>query len=255
MRAQSDHIPRDHSESGSVTTLLSGTHLNPSKNITFQIFDILRERIVSVRLRPGQRLSEKEIAAALTASKTPVREALIRLDEIGLVKIVPQSGTYVTKISINRYRTACYIRLQLEIGAVRDAASSAPQPPGLSELDSILARQTDALASEDYDGFFALDEAFHRQLFVMAGYVDAWTTARRSQFDVNRARHIRRINRILRVPTVLEEHRAIAEAIRARDPESAEAALRSHIGDLDHQISLLVRDERMHGFIEMPEPG
>ncbi|MDV7144827.1 GntR family transcriptional regulator [Tropicimonas sp. TH_r6] len=254
MQAQSKHISEDLSGSASVTQLLSDATLDLEKNITFQIFDILRELIVSVRLRPGQRLSEKEIAAALKASKTPVREAMIRLDEIRLVKIVPQSGTYVTKISINRYRTACFIRLHLEIGAVRNAASGIALQVGLQELETLLSRQTEALASEDYERFFDLDEAFHRQLFVMAGYVDAWTTARRTQFDVNRARHIRRLNRILRVPTVLEEHRAIAEAIRAGDPERAEAALRTHIGDLDHQISLLVRDERMLGFIEMPEP-
>lgn len=63
-----------------IAELLAGTRLDPGANITFQVFDILRDLIVSVKLRPGQRLSEKEIAAALDASKTPVREALIRLD-------------------------------------------------------------------------------------------------------------------------------------------------------------------------------
>ncbi len=236
-----------------ITELLAEVRLNSEENITFQIFDILRDLIVSVKLRPGQRLSEKEIAAALSASKTPVREALIRLDEIRLVKIVPQSGTYVTKISVSRYRTACFIRLQLELGAVWGAASSPDPLVGIEELDDILTRQAEALARKDYDWFFTLDEAFHRQLFVMAGFGDAWAAAHRTQFDVNRARHVRRLHQILRGPAVLEEHKLIVEAIRAQDPKRAQEALRAHIGDLDRQISVLFRDERMLGFIEMPE--
>lgn len=236
----------------SIGELLADFRLDPDANITFQVFDILRDLIVSVRLRPGQRLSEKEIAATLNASKTPVREALIRLDEVNLVKIVPQSGTYVTKISVSRYTTACFIRLQLELGAVRAAASYPDPRHRVEELDDFLAQQADALARDDHAGFFELDEAFHRHLFVLAGYLDAWITARRSQFDLNRARHVRRLHRILRGREVLEEHVAIVEAIRARDPERAEAALRAHIGDLDRQIGVLFTDERLHGLIELP---
>lgn len=243
-------MPAHHPSAFTVTEALGGARIHPEKNLAFQVFDILRELIVSVRLRPGQRLSEKEIAAALCASKTPVREALIRLDEIGLVKIVPQSGTYVTRISVNRYRTACFIRLQLELGAVRGAAAG---NHGIADLDKIVARQATAVAVEDHAGVFDLDEAFHRQLFVMAGVGDVWSTARRSQFDVNRVRHVRRMFGILRGPQMLEEHRAISEAIRARNPERAEAALRAHIGDLDHRISELFRDERIFELIEVPE--
>ncbi|MFD0979541.1 GntR family transcriptional regulator [Tropicimonas aquimaris] len=236
-----------------ISELLVGVRLDPEKNITFQVFDILRDLIVSVKLRPGQRLSEKEIAAALSASKTPVREAMIRLDEIRLVKIVPQSGTYVTKISVKRYRTACFIRLQLELGAVRAAACSPNAKLGLKILDRMLAQQAKAVASEDYESLFRLDEGFHFQLFEMAGFGDAWTTARRTQFDVNRARHVRRLHGVVNGPEILAEHSAIVEAIRAQDPDRAEAALRAHIGDLEQQISVLFRDKAMLGTIEAPE--
>ena len=236
----------------SATELLANTRLDPSANITFQVFDILRELIVSVKLRPGQKLSEKEIAAALDASKTPVREALIRLDEVNLVRIIPQSGTYVTLISVSRYTTACFIRLHLEIGAVRDAAQRPDPRHRIEDFDDILARQAEALARDDPGAFFELDEAFHRQLFVFSGHVDCWATARRAQFDLNRARLIRRQHRILRGAEVIAEHAAIAEAIRARDPRAAEDALRAHIGDLDRQVGVLFTDERLQGLIELP---
>ncbi|MBU0780217.1 MAG: GntR family transcriptional regulator [Alphaproteobacteria bacterium] len=237
-----------------ILQLLAGTVLDANQNITFQIFDILRDLIVSVRLRPGQRLSEKEIAAALCASKTPVREAMIRLDEIKLVRIVPQSGTYVTKISVSRYRTACFIRLQLELGAVRGAALMPDPHQSIAVLDGILSQTAKAIAQEDDAAFYALDDAFHRQLFIMAGFEDAWSTARRTQFDVNRVRHIRRMQRIIAGPAQLADHQAIVDAIRAQDGARAEDALRAHIGDLDRQISALVRDDKMRGFIALEDP-
>ncbi|WP_394155075.1 GntR family transcriptional regulator [Loktanella salsilacus] len=236
-----------------IDQLLADAVLDPHQNITFQVFDILRNFIVSARLRPGQRLSEKEIAAALCASKTPVREAMIRLDEVNLVRIVPQSGTYVTKISVRRYRTACFIQLQLELGAVRGAALAPDPHQSIAILDDILAQTANAITQEDHTAFYACEDAFHRQLFVMSGFDDAWMTARRTQFDVNRVRHIRRMQHIVAGPAQLAEHQAIVEAIRAKDGLGAENALRAHIGDLDRQISDLVRDDKMRGFIALED--
>lgn len=105
-----------------ISDLLEGKILDPEKSLTSQVFSILKELIITIQLYPGQRLSEKEVAEALMASKTPVREAMIRLQSVGLVSIVPKRGTFVTPIQIDRYVEACFIRLQLEIGAVRRAA-------------------------------------------------------------------------------------------------------------------------------------
>lgn len=232
---------------------LAQSVLDPDTNMAFQVFDILRDLIVSVKLVPGQRVSEKEIASALQASKTPVREALIRLDEINLVKIVPQSGTYVTRISVNRYTTACFIRLNLELGAIRMAIQSPDPRHYVGELDGILDQQTTALQAQDLDRFFELDDAFHRHLFVLAGQLDVWKVARRSQFDLNRVRLIRRKNRITRGADVLQDHRDIVDAIRAGVIDQAEDRLRRHIGDVHQQTGILFNDVTLRGLIELPQ--
>ena len=143
-----------------VAGMLANVELDPKANIAFQVFDVLRELIVNVRLRPGQRLSELEIAGALKASKTPIREALIRLDEINLVRIVPQSGTYVTKISVDRFTTACFIRLNLEIGAVRAAAAYPDPDQSVEQLRDIVVQQAQAFQHGDCGLFFELETHF-----------------------------------------------------------------------------------------------
>ncbi len=106
----------------SVTEILRDVRFDANKTMTSQIFEVIRRLIITVTLLPGQKISENEISEALNASKTPVREALIRLEDAGLVAIVPKSGTFVAPIRIDRYIDACFIRLQLETGAVRRAA-------------------------------------------------------------------------------------------------------------------------------------
>ena len=101
-------------QQSTITNLLSKTVLDPDKSLVQQIYRLLWDAIVSLKILPGQLVSEKEIAAVLNASKTPVREALIRLEDVGLVQVVPQSGTYVTPIQREAYIEGCFIRLQLE---------------------------------------------------------------------------------------------------------------------------------------------
>ncbi|WP_323765127.1 GntR family transcriptional regulator [Marinovum sp.] len=223
--------------------------------VAFRVLDLLRDLIVTVQLRPGQRLSELEIASALGISKTPVREALIRLDEMDLVRIVPQSGTYVTLISVQRYTTACFIRLHLEVGAARMAAASAAPPHSLEKLRQIHDQLIDAETRDDHSAFVSRDEDFHREIFLLAGHLDAWVTGRRAQFDLNRARNIRREHRIPRGPEVIRQHAEIIAALEAHDPDRAEAAIHAHIGDLERQVGRLFTDNRLNGLIELPKPN
>lgn len=233
-----------------LTDLLSKFKLDSTEPLALQVYRILREEIVALRLIPGQLVSEKEIAEVLLASKTPVREALIRLELDGLVEIVPKSGTYVTPIRINKYMEACFTRLQLEIGAVRRAASQATDPGFVEDLDEIVKQQVEALREENYVQFFMLDQALHQQFFIMAGMPGVWDLMVKTQADVNRMRHLKRLKNIRRGPAVLKEHQAIVEAIRRQDASGAEQALVAHIGSLEHEIQQLSANPGLLEFIE-----
>ena len=233
-----------------IADLLADVVLNPKESLVKQIYSVLWELIVNISLKPGQVMSEKEISESLKASKTPVREAIIKLEETGLIKVVPKSGTYVSPISLDRYIEACFTRLHLEVGAVRRAAERNNDLKSVLQLEVMITRQIKALEVEKYEEFFRLDEALHQAFFDMAGVPGVWQVVKRTQSDVYRIRHLKRIYNIRRGNQVIEEHQAIVAAIRSGSPDAAEAALIVHIGSLESEIDQMSAHPEILDFID-----
>ena len=202
-----------------------------------EAYHLLRDAIVSGELEPGRQLSENELAARLGVSRTPVREALVRLRDDRLVEIVPQLGTFVTLISQAAIDEAYFVREALECAAVREAAIHAHKQD-VAALRAILARQDDVRASEDYARWFVLNDEFHRALSDLSGHPVAWTLIRRVSGHLDR---IRRLS--LPQPRYLDqahgEHRLILKAITRGDPDAAEDAMRHHLRMLLTGLPLL----------------
>jgi DNA-binding GntR family transcriptional regulator len=192
-----------------------------------QVYDGLREAIVAGTLEPGRRLSENELAELLGVSRTPVREALIRLRDDRLVEIVPQLGTFVARISVSAMADAQFIREALECAAIRLAAERA-EPGDIAALDALVERQQTAVDESDHAGFHGLDDAFHGAICDLSGHGVAWAIAQRANGHLNRVRRLS-----LPQPGYLDkmvaEHREVVEALRAGDADAAERALRHHL--------------------------
>ncbi|MGL4240786.1 MAG: GntR family transcriptional regulator [Beijerinckiaceae bacterium] len=237
-------------DAGSPADVFAGLSLTAGEPLVDQIYAALRDAIVRIQFRPGQLLSEKETAEALGASKTPVREAFIRLAGEGLVEVVPKSGTYVSRISVNRFIEARFIRLELEAGAARRAAGRHGDFLSIVRLDACMRQQVEAAEAEDYEAFFNLDEEFHRLVFELAGLSGVWRFLRQSQVDLNRIRHLKRRFGIRRIDRVISQHRAILEALKAGSSDMAEAAMRAHLGSLEGDLEELAANPELLGFIE-----
>ena len=233
-----------------VSDLLKGKTLNSDESLTSQVYDLLKEQIISIKLYPGQMLSEMEVAESLQASKTPVREAMIRLQGSGLVKIVPKKGTFVTPIQIDRYIEACFIRLQLEVGAVRRASLQKGNWNVTIKMDRLLKEQETALAEKKDQLFFQLDEDLHQAFFDAAGVSGVWKTLKDTQGDVYRMRYLKRLHNIRRESAVIKEHRAIVEAIKSGSPDDAELAMIEHVGSLEGEVEELSSHADLLTFIE-----
>ena len=210
--------------------MLDRIEVNSHEPVARRVFRELRNAIVTMGIRPGQALSEQEIATRLGVSRQPVREAFIKLGESGLVRILPHRGTLVVKISRAAVEDARFIREAVECAVAREAASRADAGVAASLAES-LARQRRAARAKDLEGFFALDEEFHRLLAEGAGRPSAWRIVEDVKPQMDRVRFLSMPDATpLRV--LVAQHAAIVEAVRTGKPDAAEAAMRAHLTEI-----------------------
>lgn len=207
--------------------MVRGTMLDRSRQVALQIYEILHKRILNVELVPGTVLSRAVLQMEFGVSQTPVRDALIRLQEDGIVDVYPQYATVVARIDTRHAHQAQFLRLSLELEAIRTLTQGSPTETA-AELAGIIARQETFASPETYDSFDACDQEFHRKLYERADIIDLWTNVRRQSVHLDRLRRLH-LPMPGKMQTVLADHRAIVDAIRSANPEEATAALRRHL--------------------------
>lgn len=192
-----------------------------------QVYVALREGIVTAELAPGRKLSENELAERLGVSRTPVREALIRLRDERLVAIVPQLGTFVTLISEDGVADAAFVREALECAAARLAAHRATAD-GLTDLQANLHAQERAHEDGDADAFDRLDDELHHRIAELSGHEIAWALARRANGHLDRVRRLS-LPEPGYLAEMISEHRGLIAAIADGDADTAEDRMRHHL--------------------------
>ena len=223
--------------------------LAPTEPIARQITRALRQAIVTMRLRPGEMLSEQEIASRFGVSRQPVREAFIKLSEAGLIQVLPQRGSQVVKISRSAVEDARFIREAVECAVVREASLRVTRD-AVAVLNDSIARQRRAAKTKDAVGFFTLDEEFHKLLAEIAGRPSAWRVVEDAKPQMDRVRFIDMTD-VMPVKVVIDQHIAIINAIKAGDPVAAEAAMRDHLSEI---LRSLPRVAEQHADL-FEEPG
>jgi DNA-binding GntR family transcriptional regulator len=220
------------------TVPLGEIPLDRARRAAPQVYEWLRDRIISLDYAPGTTLSRTDLVKRFGLSQTPIRDALMRLAGEGLVDIFPQSTTQVARIDLRQAIQTHFLRRSLEIEIVRSLAL-APDKSFVPRLEAIVADQRAQYAAADLAGFEANDKAFHRVLYESANVPDLWTLIR------DRSGHIDRLRRLDlpspgKIEQILASHAAIVKAIAGSDAAAAQESLRVHLsGTLSHidQIS------------------
>lgn len=205
-----------------------------TRTTTDAVFDQLYDEISSLRLLPGSRISEAEIASRLGVSRQPVRDAFNRLGNLGLLSIRPQRATEVRGFSMDAIRNARFVRLAVELEVVTRACEVWTSEHSVA-LDAQIALQHSAVDSGTTDGFHALDYDFHKMICTFSGYALAFETIENCKNTVDRlcVLSLRKANEIT---AVIEDHEDILAALSARSPEAARAAVEKHLSRLDTTI-------------------
>ncbi|GIF45720.1 DNA-binding GntR family transcriptional regulator [Asanoa ferruginea] len=203
-----------------------------------EVYAALATAIRDLRLTPGATLSETDLAEQLGVSRTPLREAIARLADAGLVQVVPQVGTKVALIGMSDVEEARFVRENLEVAAFAGACGS----NDVSRLRRLLDQQRVAVRARDLDEFFAADEALHEQIFVMSGHPGAWQAVVRMKVQLDRLRRLSLPDpRTLR--DLLAEHRAIVDALDRGDVAGGSELVRAHARRAAAQAPALRHDQ------------
>ncbi len=202
-----------------------------------RIYADLRAEIVSLLRRPGAAISEAEIALSYGVSRTPVREAILRLSDEGLIEIFPQSGIIVSRIPVAALPEAIVIRKALEETTARMAAQVAT-PSHILALRSLLQRQREADTARSSEAFHQADELFHATIAEIAGYPGIWRLILQVKVNVDRMRRLT-LPQAGRMTGVIAEHAAILSAIEKHDRDGAASAMGKHLERLLRDISTI----------------
>ncbi len=197
---------------------------------------ILKSNIISLELAPGSVISENEMASLLGLSRTPVREALIELGKVNIVEIMPQRGSRVLLIDYNLVEESRFLRLVLESAIIRQVCEL-KEPQDFSELQENLKLQEFYLENPSPSKLLELDNQFHKELFRLANKMRCYQwmiDGMEIHFDRVRSMSLSAVKDI----KIVEDHRAILQAICQRDANQAVAIVTKHFSryKIDEQV-------------------
>lgn len=208
--------------------------LDRTRQAAPQVFERLREMITALELAPGAVLARNELAEMFGVSQTPVRDALLKLSEEGLVDIFPQHATVVSRIDIASALQAHFLRRAIELEV---AGTLAGQPTELlvAQLRAQVEVQAALANGADYGKFIAADREFHRLMYVAAGVPDLYDLVRQRSGHVDRLRRLH-LPAAGKARAVVRDHKRIVDAIAAADPDLARQRVREHLSGTLGQI-------------------
>ncbi len=195
--------------------------------LRLQAYDVLRDAILTGQLEPGEHLGEEKVCRQLGISRSPLREALRRLEADGLIRIVPRQGAIVTEITKRDVADLFVVRKALE-GLVARLATENITSKELAELDRICRAMEQCIGEHNVPAVVKANSQFHEVLIQASG--NKWL----SSFMAGLRDHIQRvysssIGYLDRAPQSLAEHLEIIEALRNRNAAAAEEVATKHV--------------------------
>ncbi|WP_108485161.1 GntR family transcriptional regulator [Oceaniglobus ichthyenteri] len=222
-----DGLAKSGAEAGAPTGLAAlQLDPDPGVSVTDRVHRLLRAAIIGVRLAPGTPISENSLCQQFAISRSPVRAAIQRLAEEGLVDVSPQRGSYVAALHMDQLHDSHFVRRSLELALLRETAPRWT-PEMTAQMRRVLADQDSALADCDADRVLALDETFHRELAQLSGRMGVWTAIHTAYTALVRFHYY--WAHMDRLAVVVAEHSAVIDALERGDGAAAEAALAEHL--------------------------
>jgi DNA-binding GntR family transcriptional regulator len=208
--------------------------VRPFRPLSEEAYDVLRAAILGGKLLPGARIVEADVARQMTISRSPVREAVRKLEHEGLLEYVPRHGTIVVGLSAEDVADAYQLRAHLESYGARLAASRATEAQ-LAHLLQAIERMRGHSLTGDLESLVAADVEFHRQICRASGsrrLLQAWETLNPAQWTMISGMRVSDMS----LEQIADRHWPILAALRSRKPDTAEVIVRTHILELGERV-------------------
>ncbi len=210
--------------------------LTSPKNMQSIAYDKLKEMIISLKLKPGEKIVLSDLISTLGIGRTPIREALIKCKEQGLVKVIPQSGTYISKIDLKKAEDAMFVRKLVETEIVQLAINKKDDALK-SKLTKILAIAKIQENQQDRLSFFHFDNEFHKAFYTAADKEDIWTWLQSINVELERFRYLRLSVGELHWSTIIKQHELLLNAVSSHDANLG-------INEISEHLSLMFNEEK-----------
>ena len=210
--------------------------LDSYKPLREVVYETLREAIRNGALTPGERLMEIQLAEELGVSRTPVREAIRKLELERFVVMLPRRGTYVANLSLKDINEVFEIRAALD-GLAAGLAAERITEEELEQMERLLVEIADCIEQHNNQKIVEADEAFHDILYRASRNERLVGIICNLREQFTRFRSVS-INYPGRLQNTLEEHRQLVEAIAQRNPEAAQQKAREHIENAEQTLLL-----------------
>ncbi|WP_062046559.1 GntR family transcriptional regulator [Bacillus sp. JCM 19034] len=206
------------------------------------VYHVLRDNIITLKLEPGTNISEKEISERLDVSRTPVREAFLKLVQDELLEVYPQRGSIVTLIDLDHVEEARFIREHLEC-AILETACESFDTEALTKLEVNIHMQKKCVELKDYQQFFALDEQFHETIAEGCNKKRVWNIIQHMNVHLNRVRLLSLVGKYDWAP-ILEQHEQLWIGIKRGDKDFVRNVIKEHLS--------IVKKEQIHLYNAYP---
>ncbi|QGU00544.1 Transcriptional regulator, GntR family [Candidatus Syntrophocurvum alkaliphilum] len=217
-------------------------NLDSYKPLRELVLEAIREAIISGSLKPRERLMEIQLAEELGVSRTPVREALRKLELEGFIVMVPRKGAYVADISFKDIADVFEIRAALE-GLAASLAAERITDEELEEMERLLVEKAECIATNNIDRLVEVDTRFHEIIYIASRNERLTTIINNLREQIQRFR-LTSLSYPGRKKQSMEEHRTLTEAIQSRDINYARQVAQEHIENAENIMIDSIKAQR-----------
>jgi len=206
-----------------------------SRTMKDYVYQVLKRNIMELRLKPGSPLKKEKISRQLQVSVTPVREAFAKLAEDDLVDILPQNGTFVSHINIDKIIQAQFMRENMELAVIKLACEMDFPKDRLFKLQTIVKMQEILAEEENLIQLFELDNQFHRIVFETCNKKYVWEILQQVSTHIDRIR-VLSLTTYFNRKEIIADHQKIIDAIKDKNLELAERVVKEHTNRIKYDI-------------------